>query len=969
MVTLRATALDENGVVVLGRPVGWASLNPAIATVDSATGIVVAVQSGQAVISATGAIGAGAAPVSGYALVTVATPGRLPVGALLPEPNPATDALNALWGVSPSEVYAVGAGGTVLRSDGASWVAMESPTTEDLRGVWGVAPYAPEESRAWAVGERGTILRLVGSEWRADVSETDRALTGVWGASPIDVFAVGEQGTVVRNRGRGWLADTTVGTTANLRAVWGSSATDVYAVGDAGTILHYDGEHWADESAGTSAILTGVWGAGPDEVFVSGADGSVLRSDGSGWRVIARDTSTGYYAVWGASSEEVYVAGAGGAVLRWDGATWERLACAASATLRALWGTSEGVVRAVGAEGTVVAGQRSGASGLVVAGMTAGTVRVGSPIALEVRIVDAKGRAVEGAADTVHVALGHAPGGAQLLGPRSVAAVNGVARFAGLIVTRPGDEYTLVATAGAYRPAQSPAFRVVAGSLDRLGFVVQPASIAQAGGPMGVEVAVAGQDAFGNTLPPAAGLPAGSRVSLVVASGPSTTLRGPNAATVAGGVARFVGLSALKVGGGYRLRASSSVPGILPAVSDSFTVLGPGRAATVTVVPDAVVLAALGQSDSLEATAVDSFGNDVPTAGAAWRSLNPAVGEVGSSTGVVVAARSGQTSVAAMVQGATGYTTLTVSVPGAAPVREWTAMESGTTVSLNAVWAYSGSRVFAVGDSRTILRLDGTAWGQPYQVGVPSHPEAHFSSITGVGAASVSIGWYDFDKIANRIYLGVVEIESDEALATPMVHEYQLPGSIRAGPAVWAPYPGVVWAFGKRGCVTRLSPTNPAGEPVGTPCDPPPAGRDFWSGFGTGERDVHAVGDTGVVWSWHGSRPVYDQLPSQTTLRAIWGTSPTDLYAVGETGLIVHFDGTAWTPMASGTTTRLRGLWGSSPTDIYVVGESGLILHYDGVAWAPMASGTAADLRGVHGAPTGEVFVVGAGGVILKGTR
>ena len=41
---------------------------------------------------------------------------------------------------------------------------------------------------------------------------------------------------------------------------------------------------------------------------------------------------------------------------------------------------------------------------------------------------------------------------------------------------------------------------------------------------------------------------------------------------------------------------------------------------------------------------------------------------------------------------------------------DWSAMTSGTTNNLNGVWGSSGSDVFAVGDSGTILHYDGTAW-------------------------------------------------------------------------------------------------------------------------------------------------------------------------------------------------------------------------------------------------------------------
>jgi photosystem II stability/assembly factor-like uncharacterized protein len=60
--------------------------------------------------------------------------------------------LNGVWGRSPSEVWAVGSGGVILRYDGSSWVEERSGTGYALNDVWG------DGSRLWAVGERGTIL-------------------------------------------------------------------------------------------------------------------------------------------------------------------------------------------------------------------------------------------------------------------------------------------------------------------------------------------------------------------------------------------------------------------------------------------------------------------------------------------------------------------------------------------------------------------------------------------------------------------------------------------------------------------------------------------------------------------------------------------------------------------------------------------------------------------------------------------
>lgn len=67
-----------------------------------------------------------------------------------------TTLLYAIWG-SGGRVYAVGAGGVVLRSDGGcAWNSEPTPTTNDLYGVWGSGL-----GDVYAVGAAGTILHTM----------------------------------------------------------------------------------------------------------------------------------------------------------------------------------------------------------------------------------------------------------------------------------------------------------------------------------------------------------------------------------------------------------------------------------------------------------------------------------------------------------------------------------------------------------------------------------------------------------------------------------------------------------------------------------------------------------------------------------------------------------------------------------------------------------------------------------------
>ncbi|MBW2703119.1 MAG: hypothetical protein JRF33_20025 [Deltaproteobacteria bacterium] len=73
------------------------------------------------------------------------------------ENTPTDQDLHAIFGVPDGDVYAVGAGGTVLRRKGGQWQALESDTEADLYGVWGTS-----DEHVVIVGENCTALEFNG---------------------------------------------------------------------------------------------------------------------------------------------------------------------------------------------------------------------------------------------------------------------------------------------------------------------------------------------------------------------------------------------------------------------------------------------------------------------------------------------------------------------------------------------------------------------------------------------------------------------------------------------------------------------------------------------------------------------------------------------------------------------------------------------------------------------------------------
>jgi hypothetical protein len=231
--------------------------------------------------------------------------------------------LKAVWGSSGSNVFAVGANGTILHYDGSSWSAMTSGTTSNLNGVSGVPGYG-----VFAVGDNeNTITQDIGTgTW---VSQTlpnycsSSELFGVWGGTTSEVFAVGNFRSFFRYySGSYWNCTQLYG--GDMYGIWGSSQTDVFAVGayisefwENHPIAHYDGSSWSAMANDTTSSLYGVWGSSGSNVFAVGANGTILQYDGSSWSSMTSGTNNTLRGVWASSATNAFAVGDDGTILHY----------------------------------------------------------------------------------------------------------------------------------------------------------------------------------------------------------------------------------------------------------------------------------------------------------------------------------------------------------------------------------------------------------------------------------------------------------------------------------------------------------------------------------------------------------------------------------------------------------------------------------------------------------------------------
>ena len=679
--TLFAQVRDALGNLVVSPTVRYASLNPAVATVDSLTGLVTAVEAGQAVITAT------SSGIVGTMLMTVTKAAATPVNLWATAPSGTTMALNGVWGASPSNLFAVGVSGTVLRWNGSAWSPMASGTTQSLQDVWGTSA-----ADVYAVGNGGTILHYDGTSWAPMISGTTQSLLGVWGASRSDIFAVGNNGTILRYDGTTWTMMAS-GTAVALYAVWGTSRANVFAVGAGGTVVHYDGSAWSvTTGVGGTVTLQDVWGVSPTEVFaVTGSSYQLVRYDGSSWSVWTPAPSG--YGLWGTTSSGIYVVGSSGGLSRWDGAAWTAMTSGTGQTLNEVWTTSASDVTVVGNAGTILRGIR-GATVSVAGGSWTVTPQ-GNQL-----------QATAEARDALNAVVTGVPFTWQSTNP-AVATVN----TSGLVTAVALGSADIIATApGGLADTLSVTVTVVANSvqLTPVGFTLSGVGSSQT---LAVEV----RDGTGAVVPsptvawassnPAVATVDGSGVVTAVAAGQTSIAATSGAVTayatvtvsVPGVAPANLWTPASAPAASYLYGIWGSSPSDVYASSNSNLLYHYNGSAWTSVTTGATgALRGIWGTSGADVFAVGSAGNIVHYNGSAWTvmpsgSTQSFVGVWGSSPADV------------FVVGSNGAI---LHYDGTA----WSAMASGTTQQLAAVWGTSRADVYAAGYNGTFLHYDGNAW-------------------------------------------------------------------------------------------------------------------------------------------------------------------------------------------------------------------------------------------------------------------
>jgi len=264
--------------------------------------------------------------------------------------SPVDQDLNAIWGRSRIDIYAVGNNGVILHYDGNAWRTQISSVQHNLHAIWG------NETGIYIVGDNGLILKREYQTWeRIGTDLADQDLLDIWGITEQDLIVVGKKGTILKNSSGVWIkmASRTLST---LNSVWGD-ATPAYACGSGGKIMRFMDNQWSPLASQTFNTLNAMWGQlDNDLLFAVGDSGIILKKQSGAWYETIEDTFVNLHAVWGFSDGKVFAGGYHGTILFHDIARpeWNSMNTTTTDTIKDIWGTSSQDVYAVGENGLIL---------------------------------------------------------------------------------------------------------------------------------------------------------------------------------------------------------------------------------------------------------------------------------------------------------------------------------------------------------------------------------------------------------------------------------------------------------------------------------------------------------------------------------------------------------------------------------------------------------------------------------------
>jgi hypothetical protein len=816
---------------------------------------------------------------------------------------PQGNAILAIDGTAPSDVWAVGAVGTILRWDGLTWRRVHSGTTADVNSV-----SALTTQDAWATaGQR--LLHWEGAGWR----EVEiNAVTGtgaahrVWAAGPNDVWVAGGIDGVYHWNGSGWTRHPLSGALWN--ELGGTSSTDVWFSNHLGQVAHWDGVEWrvrayvASQSDQVSRLVgfvrADIWGI-QDGVVVrnttmpnlffnssttAGAAASVLtgtsnsnlvaannnvssRWNGSSWMELTPSlphSSFQAFSAAGSGGTDLWLGTTHGALQRVDGNTLvgmveprtERFH-AVTGNSNELWAVGERGLLAHSTEPGVWTNRSAGVHGVLVTAFSAGP---GHLVA---------------AGDVTHTV--HWNGSTF-----DVISNNDTVDVSGVWATLPGEVWAAGGAVLRHKEGER--------------FVNRPSELTG-----GHQLPYADVDGVSSSAVWVVG--AGGRIYRWDGSTWSRETSGTNELLTA--VWARTATDVWAVGANTVVRNFTGA---------SWTNGGAG-------LPTGRLLRAVHGTSSTDVWAVGDGGLVAHRTSGGWSTTT-----VSTGTWRGVFALSDED---AWLVGDGGQ------------VRRWNGgawvgVPSGTTARLNGVYATDATHAWAVGEDGTLVSLVGGAFQ-----GVPTGITTALTSVSGSGPNDVWVAGAR-GEILHVVGTSVERWSSGMDVGTSSVHGVSATDIWRVGGTQANRWNGNRW--------TRVN--LPAGIPHVNAVHQVSAGLAW------------AVGNTGLVLRWGGTTWEVFPGPVTSDLKDVWASGPSDAWAAGDQD-VLRFDGQAWNVVPGTANLGVCGISGTGPADVWLVSWRAELFHWDGQALARVQTPTRAQLTDVF-ARGADVTAVGWNGVALR---
>lgn len=230
------------------------------------------------------------------------------------------------------------------------------------------------------------------------------------------------------------------------------------------------------------------------------------------------------------------------------------------------------------------------ATKIVMTSQPAASTKAGVAFNIVVAAQDQFGNIATSFQGPITLALVSNPGATTLLGTLTVNAVDGVATFSGLSLTKAANGYSVQASSGSFAPITSSLFNIVPNTATQLAVDRQPPATVGAMEPFSLRVKLL--DQYGNLVPITYTIPSPIAypfwnvglfpvtASLTIENNPGGANVSGSSALVYGGYAEFSNIKIDHLGTGYTLRVSS--PGLTSVVTSPIEVI-PGNAAKLAV--------------------------------------------------------------------------------------------------------------------------------------------------------------------------------------------------------------------------------------------------------------------------------------------------------------------------------------------------------------------------------------------------